>query len=72
MPEPKSSLPENGTQVTAKTFESVEYDTEPEEVTGVLQTKPSPFGGLPQCWVGGRQVDPRTVQAAGAAPSLEE
>ena len=58
-------LPEDGVLVRAQTYDSIEYDREPEEVTGPLLTRPSPFGPPPQCWVNGVQVDPETVRPVG-------
>lgn len=54
-------LPPDGTRVRAMTYDSAEYNTEAEEVTGVLTTSPSPFG-TPQCWINGIQVDPHTIE----------
>ena len=45
------------------TYPSLEYDRSAEEVSGTLRTRPSPFDGPPQCWVGGVQADPDTVRA---------
>lgn len=56
-------LPSDGTRVTAMTYDSLEYDREAEEVSGVLTTRPSPFGGM-QCWVNNVQVDPATVRTS--------
>lgn len=56
-------MPPDGATVTAMTYENIEYDREPEEVTGTLTTKPSPFGPPPKCYVDGRVVDPSTVRA---------
>lgn len=58
----ENELENTGIKVTAMTYPSIEYDTEPEEVNGILFTKDSPFGGE-QCWVNGIQVDPATIKA---------
>jgi hypothetical protein len=60
-----AELPADGTQVTARTYESIEYDRPAEEVTGALATHPVEALGYVQCWVGGVQVDPATVRPAG-------
>lgn len=53
------------------TYASIDYDAEPEQVTGVLATRKSPFGGLPQCWVDGVPVDPDTVEIVEPVPDDE-
>lgn len=55
-------LPDDGNEVTATTYESIEYDREAREITGTLSTGPSPFGT--KCWVDGVAVDPDTVRLA--------
>lgn len=62
-----SDMPDDGALVVAMTYPSIEYDRYAERVSGTLSTRPSPFGGPPQCYVDGEQVDPRTVRAAGDA-----
>lgn len=57
----RSELPPEGSKVRALTHDSPEHDREPQRVTGVLHTRPSPFGGV-QCYVGRVQVDPDTVR----------
>lgn len=59
--EREPTIPPDGSRVTAMTYGSMEHDTEPEKVAGVITTHPSPFG-TPQCWVNGVQVDPRTIE----------
>jgi hypothetical protein len=59
----EARLPEPGAMVTAMTYPSLEYNRQAQEVDGVLSTRPSPFGGPPQCWVDGVQVDPASVRA---------
>lgn len=55
-------LPEEGTEVVAMTYESIEYDRPPTEVRGTITYRPSPFSSVPQCEVDGVQVDPSTVR----------
>ncbi len=59
-------LPGDGTEVKAMTYPSLEYDREPEKITGKLITQPSPFGGS-QCWVDGVQVEETTVESVEGA-----
>ena len=72
-----NQLPEEGAQVSAITYASLEYNRTSREVSGKLTFHKSPFGGLPQCFVDGLQVDPTTVKAAaprdqeGAQPAPE-
>ena len=66
-----SKIPGSGSQVVAMTYQSDEYEEESYEVTGVLSTRPSPFGDIPQCFVGDIQVDPASVHPA-ASPDVQE
>ena len=59
-------LPSDGTVVLAITYSSEEYKRDAEPVMGTLETRPSPFGGLPQCWVDGIQVSPESVRPIAA------
>ena len=59
--EKKRVPPSDGRKVKAMTYTSLEYDREPEEITGKLTTQPSPFGGL-QCWIDGVQVNPESIR----------
>lgn len=65
-------LPADGTIVTARTFASIEYDEEPQLTTGILSTRDSPFGGIPQCWVDSIPVQPETVKPLQAEPKPED
>lgn len=55
-------LPPDGTEVSATTIPSIEYDREAEEITGTLYTVPSPFGPPPNCYVDGIGVEPESVR----------
>jgi hypothetical protein len=59
----QTKLPPNGTEVTAMTYASDEYDRPAVEVRGILSTRYIEAMGYTQCWVGDVQVDPDTVKA---------
>ena len=52
----------DGDKVKGMTYTSIEYDRDSEEVEGTLETRPSPFGGPPQCWIDGKEIDPATIK----------
>ncbi len=56
-----TQLPPDGSKVRAKTLPSLEYDTEAQDIEGVLSTIGSPFSPIPNCWVSGKEVDPESV-----------
>lgn len=58
-------LPPDGTRVSATVYGSLEYDQEPWETEGKLQTEDSPLGL--QCYVGGQAVDPATIRPVESA-----
>jgi hypothetical protein len=61
-PTQTTNLPPDGTEVTAMTYASDEYDRPAVEVRGILSTRYVEAMEYTQCWVGLQQVDPYTIR----------